>query len=80
MCCVMTSTKFAVVQWESSVGGSPRTATRRIPPRLGVWADVGPARPSHARVSPARSSSWRERPITGRIALFMPHLRFAGSA
>src|SRR5262245_49081857 len=38
MCWVMTSTKFAVVQWESSVGGSPRTATLSTPPFFGVCA------------------------------------------
>src|SRR5260370_64624 len=38
MCWVMISTKFAVVQWESSVGGSPSTATFSTPPFLGVCA------------------------------------------
>src|SRR5713226_1710059 len=38
MCWVMISTKFAVVQWESSVGGSPSTATFSTPPLLGVCA------------------------------------------
>ena len=36
MCWVMTSTKLAVVQWLSRVGGSPRTATRSTPPFLGM--------------------------------------------
>src|SRR3990170_5249002 len=40
MCWVITSTKLAVVQCESSVGGSPRTATRITPPFFGTWASA----------------------------------------
>src|SRR5713101_7587714 len=54
MCWVMTSTKFAVVQWASSVGGSPSTATFSTPPFLGVWARASsPVRTTR----PATSSS-----------------------
>src|SRR6266850_154176 len=54
MCWVMTSTKFAVVQWESSVGGSPSTATFSTPPFLGVCARASsPVRTTR----PATSSS-----------------------
>src|SRR6266850_2616288 len=54
MCWVMTSTKFAVVQWESSVGGSPSTATFSTPPFLGVCA---PASSPVRTTRPATSSS-----------------------
>src|SRR5258706_7872465 len=54
MCWVMTSTKFAVVQWASSVGGSPSTATFSTPPFLGVCARASsPVRTTR----PATSSS-----------------------
>jgi len=41
MCWVMTSTKFAVVQWESSVGGS-RDGDLEHPPFFGVCAGLEP--------------------------------------
>src|SRR5215470_17278234 len=59
MCWVMISTKFAVVQCASSVGGSPSTATFSTPPFLGVcaWASspVTATRPATNRPAAIRN-------------------------
>ena len=76
MCWVMISTKFAVVQWASSVGGSPSTATFSTPPFLGVcaWASspVMTTRPAASR--PAANSI--EKPDRGpRLMANLPRNR-----
>src|SRR6266508_1178194 len=61
MCWVITSTKLAVVQCESSVGGSPRTAARMTPPFF--WAEASAPRTA-TRASASRRQA-KER--TGRL-------------